>query len=110
MLGAIDLDVCRLAPIINDQSFSEEKEWRLVSSQISYNSPRFAFRAGQYSLIPYYNFPISDDISKTCINSIVVGPSPHMESALNSLETFLSSQGISGIKIKSSNIPFRNWK
>lgn len=110
ILGEIDLDVCRIAPILKDESFSEEKEWRLISSMVSHKSPRFAFRAGQYSLIPYYNFPISDDISRTCIDSIVIGPSPHMELALNSLETFLASQGISRTKITNSKIPFRNWK
>jgi hypothetical protein len=110
MFASVDVDICQLAPIIKDESFSEEKEWRLVSSVVSSKSPRFAFREGQYSLIPYYNFPIIDDDKKNCIDSVVVGPSPHMELASNSLKTFLDAQKLEEVKIKASKIPFRNWK
>ena len=106
----VDKDVCQLAPILKDESFSEEKEWRLVSSTVSSKSDRFAFREGQFALIPYYNFPIVDEENKYAIDSIVVGPSPHMELAMNSLETFLRTKDISKVKIRSSRIPFRNWK
>lgn len=110
ILKHIDIDICQLAPIIKDSSFSEEKEWRLVSSVVSNQSPRFAFREGEYSLIPYYNFPIIDEDQKQCINSIVVGPSPHMELASNSLITFLEAQRLAEVKVETSKIPFRNWK
>ncbi|GAB4271663.1 MAG: DUF2971 domain-containing protein [Candidatus Rifleibacteriota bacterium] len=110
ILKQIDADICHLAPIIKDESFSEEKEWRLVSSTISPLSPRFAFRVGQYSLIPYYNFPIIDENNDNCIDSIVVGPSPHQELACNSLLTFLESQRLSEVVVETSKIPFRNWK
>ncbi len=106
----VDLAVCQLAPVLKDASFSEEKEWRLVSSTISPKSDRFAFRPGQYALMPYYNFPIEDKESGQSIKKIVVGPSPHMELALNSLEIFLTSQKLHGVRVKSSQIPYRDWK
>lgn len=110
ILKQIDIDICQLAPIIKDESFIEEKEWRLVSSVVSDQSARFAFREGEYALIPYYNFPIIDEKKRNCISSIVVGPSPHTELACNSLRTFLSAQQLSEVKIETSKIPFRNWK
>ncbi len=110
MLRLIDTDICQLAPIIKDQSFSEEKEWRLVSSMVEIASPRFAFREGEYSLIPYYNFPIIDEDKQNCISKIVIGPSPHMELAGNSLRTFLDSEQLNKVKVETSKIPFRNWK
>jgi hypothetical protein len=110
MLEQIDIDICQLAPIIKDESFIEEKEWRLVSSMVNDQSSRFAFREGEYSLIPYYNFPIIDAKKKNCISSIVVGPSPHTELACNSLRTFLNAQQLGEVRIEVSKIPFRNWK
>jgi hypothetical protein len=110
MVQIINTSVCQLAPIIKDESFCEEKEWRLVSSSVSSKSPGFAFREGEYSLIPYYNFSIIDETGRPAINSIVVGPSPHMELAQNSLATFLAAQRLASIEIKNSKIPFRNWK
>jgi hypothetical protein len=110
MLRLIDTDICQLAPIIKDQSFSEEKEWRLVSSMVEIASPRFAFREGEYSLIPYYNFPIIDENKQNCISKIVIGPSPHMELAGNSLRTFLDAEQLNQVAVETSKIPFRNWK
>lgn len=110
MVRMIDTSVCQLAPIIKDVSFSEEKEWRLVSSMISSNTPGFAFREGEYSLIPYYKFSIIGEAGRHSINNIVVGPSPHMELAQNSLTTFLHSQKLTSVEVKTSKIPFRNWK
>ena len=110
MFKSIDIDVCQLAPIIKDESFNEEQEWRLISSIVTDDLPRFDFREGQYSLIPYYNFPITDPDTGHCINKIVVGPSPHVELAKNSLRNFLNSQRMSKTQIEISKIPFRNWK
>ncbi len=106
----IDRDICQLAPIIKDESFIEEKEWRLVSSVVNDQSDRFAFREGEYALIPYYNFPIIDEKKRNCIDSIVVGPSPHTELACSSLRTFLRANQLDEVKIEVSKIPFRNWK
>ena len=110
MRKIIDISTGQLAPILKDESFSEEKEWRLVSSVLTSKSPGFAFREGQYSLIPYYKFSITNKAGKIGIKSIVVGPSPHHELARNSLTTFLHTQKLSRVEIKSSKIPFRHWK
>lgn len=110
MMSVINTSVCQLAPIIKDESFSEEKEWRLVSSVVSSKSPCFAFREGEFSLIPYYNFQIADENGRNSIKKIVVGPSPHMELARNSLSTFLAARKLAKVDIISSTIPFRNWK
>ncbi len=110
MLAVINTSVCQLAPIIKDESFSEEKEWRLVSSVVSSKSPQFAFREGEFSLIPYYNFQIADEHGRHSIKTIVVGPSPHMELARNSLVTFLTASKLPAVEVISSKIPFRNWK
>jgi len=110
MRKIIDISTGQLAPILKDESFSEEKEWRLVSSVLTSKSPGFAFREGQYSLIPYYKFSINDKKGNNGIKNIIVGPSPHHELARNSLTSFLHTQKLSRVEIKSSKIPFRHWK
>lgn len=100
----------QLAPILKDESFSEEKEWRLASYSLSGTTPGFAFREGQYALIPYYKFSIVNSQGDCAVNSIVVGPSPHMELACTSLKTYLHARRLSRVEVKSSKIPFRNWK
>lgn len=110
MVNIIHTSVCQLAPIIKDESFSEEKEWRLVSPVLSGKSPLFAFREGTYSLIPYLNFKIIDEEGKDCIVKTTVGPSPHMGLARSSLEAFFASCKLPAVDIVESKIPFRNWK
>ena len=69
-----------------------------------------AFREGVFSLIPYLNFKLCDNESKDCIKKIVVGPSPHLDLAMNSLSMFLKQNKLPSVEIISSRIPFRNWK
>lgn len=110
MMTIVHTGVCQLAPILKDESFSEEKEWRLVSPVLSDRSPLFAFREGAYSLIPYLNFKIIDSQGKDCIERTTVGPSPHMGLARSSLASFFLSCRLPTVDIVESKIPFRNWK
>ena len=109
MIEEINASICKLAPIIKDESFMEEQEWRLVSSATG-GEKNMAFREGVFSLIPYLNFNLCDEDSKDCIKEIVVGPSPHMDLAVNSLSMFLKQNKLPGVEIITSRIPFRNWK
>ena len=109
MIEEINASICKLAPIIKDESFMEEQEWRLVSSATG-GEKNMAFREGVFSLIPYLNFNLCDNNSKDCIKEIVVGPSPHMDLAVNSLSMFLKQNKLPGVEIITSRIPFRNWK
>lgn len=109
MIEEINASICKLAPIIKDESFIEEQEWRLVSSATG-TEEAMAFREGAFSLIPYLNFKITDENSKDCIKKIVVGPSPHTDLAVNSLAMFLKKYKVPGVDVVTSRIPFRNWK
>ena len=112
MVNLIHTSACLLAPVIKDESFSEEQEWRLVSQVRSGKdqSSLFAFREGAYSLIPYLNFKIIDENGKDCIVKTTIGPSPHMNLAKNSLEAFFAAYRLNSVEIVESKIPFRNWK
>ena len=109
MIEEINTSICKLAPIIKDESFMEEQEWRLVSTATG-GEKNMAFREGVFSLIPYLNFKICDQNSKDCLKRIVVGPSPHTDLATNSLSMFLKQNKLQKVEIVTSRIPFRNWK
>ena len=109
MIEEINTSICKLAPILKDESFIEEQEWRLVSTATG-GEKNMAFREGVFSLIPYLNFKICDQNSKDCLNKIVVGPSPHTDLATNSLSMFLKQNKLPKVEIVTSRIPFRNWK
>lgn len=109
MIREINVSICKLAPIIKDESFIEEQEWRLVSSATG-KEKNMAFREGMFSLIPYLNFNLRDKDYKDCITKIVVGPSPHTDLAVNSLSMFLKQNKLPNVEIVTSRIPYRNWK
>ena len=110
MLDEINASFCKLAPIIKDESFIEEQEWRLISS-VTGVEKNMAFREGAFSLIPYLNFSLLDqNDGRECFKKIVVGPSPHTDLAMNSLTMFLKKNKLSNVDVVCSRIPFRNWK
>ena len=95
-----------LAPIIKSESFKEEKEWRLISSALSYENAKF--RKGNFSLIPYWEFDL--DLEHT-FDSIFIGPTPEEDLAERSVQGFLLNVYFDNIplwtNIKHSKIPFR---
>jgi hypothetical protein len=99
----------RLAPILKNQHFSSEKEWRLISEPISYSDPRFAFRKGISMITPYYKFPLRIENELPKIKELVVGPTPHLKLESNSVEMLLKKKGLNSTKVLNSEIPLRNY-
>jgi hypothetical protein len=102
----------RYAPIMKDESFEEEKEWRLISAPLSCDRPRFDHRAGKSTIIPYYRFPLGSG-SEFPLWEVKIGPT-HDEARANSgLASFLFNQGIPftgwNPPISHSKVPFRDW-
>jgi hypothetical protein len=64
----------RYAPILKDESFSEEKEWRVISRPLINQSADFSFREGQSLLIPYSKLQLSFRLRE-----VVIGPTPDSE-------------------------------
>lgn len=98
-----------LAPIIKHNTFSEEGEWRAVSTPMAYNDANVAYRPGTSMLVPYLIVKLADEPNNLPIREIVVGPTPHPELASDSVAGFLMSRGIAGFNVNASRIPFRQW-
>lgn len=96
-----------LAPIIKDQAFSEEQEWRLISRALSCTHANFTFRTGLSMITPFFKLKLDND---HCIKKIIVGPTPHLRLSVKGTETLLASKDLlQNIKVKESLIPYRNW-
>ena len=94
--------------LIKDESFSEEKEWRLISSFYPlYRSPEIKYREGASMLIPYLEIKLD---SENCLfENVTIGPTTHPGLAMSSLSEFLFYEKACS-SVSQSGIPYREWK
>jgi hypothetical protein len=98
-----------MAPIFKNNTFSEEKEWRLVLTQ---NNPtKVKFRSGESTITPYIEVNLLADPDKPDampLSEVIIGPTPHPGLAKAAVQTLLDSQCLRA-SVRLSNIPFRSW-
>lgn len=98
----------RIAPKFKDESFSEEKEWRLIPNDfIDYRSEQVNFRAGKSSLIPYIDIKLNVDTPYVPIEEIIVGPTHHISLSVSAVEQLLHRLDIPKRNVIPSRIPYR---
>lgn len=95
-------DFLIVAALLKDQRFSEEKEWRLISSK-QFTTDRLNFRMSDSTLIPYYSIPINE----IKIEKIICGANPNEALSQHALSSFLFSKGRGGTKVEMSKVPLR---
>jgi hypothetical protein len=105
------------AAIIKSIAFGEEKEWRLISTILSYSDANF--RSGKNSLKPYWHFDLGEKELFSLIKQIIIGPTPEHELAKMAIEGYANKMGmqfrydshkkdyIPDAVITNSNIPYR---
>jgi hypothetical protein len=104
----------QVCALLKDNSFAEEKEWRLVvpafSTRKKFGDLEWHFRATNSMLIPYIPLTLLD-FASSCLNfeSIIVGPSPDRDLAIRSIERFLTAEGVYCNEVRPSEIPYKNW-
>jgi len=96
-------------PRIKNISFQKEKEWRLIcfnhSPHISKNT--IDFKEARSMIIPFVKIKLpKDDLG---ISKIIIGPTPHREEAKIAIEQLLEAKSLTGVEVKNSKIPYRNW-
>src|SRR5205809_7958858 len=69
-----------------ERSFSEEREWRLISMPKMISE--LNFRQGTSMLVPLFKFSLEKD-TNAYLDSIRVGPAPHQELAVTSVRLLL---------------------
>jgi hypothetical protein len=95
--------------ITKDHGFHEEAEWRLAFLLNQNSIPAdLKFRSGSSMLIPYLEVPLRWDDQPIEIKEIIVGPCQYPDSAIKSVEMLLKKEGVLGVEVKDSKIPYRN--
>jgi hypothetical protein len=106
----LQFDMLRTAPLLKDEGFLEEREWRLVLPQEAVTLPSnypIEFRAGRDTLIPYISYPLlrpNQDGPVFC-RDLILGPGSHI-SAETAVNLFLRKHGITTLA-RPSRIPYR---
>jgi Protein of unknown function (DUF2971) len=112
MGGNFRPDLLKYAPILKDESFKEEREWRIISRPISRR--RLDYREGRSLIIPYYRLPLCEDNQNLELHEVVIGPTPDAERSKSSLTSLMGSQkvvmqGDRGVTVRISQVPYRDW-
>jgi hypothetical protein len=106
---AFFLGFYNVAPAMKHPSFSEELEWRLVKEVALPNDVARKFREGKSMLIPYKEFKLAKEDGVISFSRVFVGPTPHMDLSIASLQNLLMISEVDGWKITASSIPYRSW-
>lgn len=88
--------------IIKHQTFSEEKEWRLIS----FDQSGIEFIPKETFLKPIKKIKLSS--SNKVIHSVKVGPNPNQRLCINSIKELLKLSNKESINVTRSEIPYRN--
>jgi len=112
-------DLHRFALIFKHPEFREEREWRIVSRVLMDFAPavptgeledKLDFKQGKSMLIPYRHVPLRDDRGGFPLHEVIVGPNPNREQSARSVQSLLNSQRhCTAVKVRNSEIPYRNW-
>lgn len=102
--------VLLVAPMIKAKGFIEEKEWRLITAPLSFDTAQF--RQGKFSLIPYWEIDI--DLQNT-LREIIISPTPEQELSEEAVRGLITkyfpsyNNPLRKIKIIHSQVPFRDF-
>lgn len=100
---------CLLASILKHESFRDEKEWRLFCfKKPPIASSEIQFRKGKSMLLPYITVELQGTTKFSSIIRIYIGPTPHKEPSIKSVELFVKSKHLS-CSVTASKVPYRAW-
>jgi hypothetical protein len=98
-------DLLPAVPLIKDDAFRHEREWRLVSPIVDPFQQPFEYRPGRSYLIPYLQFPLSEPRP---LADIKVGPGPQADLAHDAVGLLITHRQL-GCGYTRSIIPYRAW-
>ncbi len=108
--GELQYDLLRIAPLLKNESFSEEQEWRLVLPIESIFLPtnrKIEFRSTANSVIPYIAYPLlaHNQTGPITLTEVIVGPGSHPSAKLG-VTLFLGRNEIP-TQAEPSAVPYR---
>ncbi|CAG9209001.1 DUF2971 domain-containing protein [Burkholderia vietnamiensis] len=108
-----------LAPVMKDYSFSDEREWRIITRPLMCSLEGFDYRPGKSSVIPFFRFPLaktSEQAGEPNIREVVIGPTLNPTLSASSVGSLLASKRLMSeftpggpVRVRESTIPYRAW-
>jgi hypothetical protein len=99
----------RTAASFKDESFREEKEWRLVYIG-DRGATKIEYREGISTLVPYITFHLPvDNRERLRLRRIILGPTPHANLALSAVKDMVKDNNVLWGAVDNSSTPFRAW-
>lgn len=93
--------------MLKHDSFKEEKEWRIVSSNLR-TAPDVQFRANESSIIPYIEMALCQNDSEIEIRKVFIGPGSNNQFSREAVLQLLRKNRIPENNIRFSSAPYRS--
>lgn len=103
----------RFISLFKDSSFSEEKEWRIVTTNFkeTEGGHPLRYRVRNNIVLPFVSLPLrklmKEEKENLPIKNIVVGPSDSIEFTMDSLKYFLKGMNYHSTEVLPSSTPYR---
>ena len=98
-----------IAPALKNPCFEEEQEWRLIGGVFDDEHPSIRFRPGKHTVIPYFEFALTDGKNPLELQEIIVGPNPDTLGAKNSVKYLLDKRQVKCKSIQEYSGTYKNW-
>lgn len=95
-----------IAPRLKHPAFTDEREWRLVASPVSFDNPHWSAHAGRATIIPHLSIELGKPEAFP-LTEIVLGPTADTAFSRHATDMFLTSQRVRFGRIIASDAPFR---
>ena len=108
----IAIDIAQYGPLLKHQSFAEEKEWRIITPQISIGDKRLDFRPSSGKILPFVSANIENCLRRKGAEDgtiVIVGPGRDPNLALYAIQA-LTHREIGSVGLGRSDSPFRTSK
>ncbi len=116
LINTILLELHFFLPLFKNHSFSEENEWRIIFTIYNEKNEEkegmVNYRVRDNVILPYIKLKYdpkygSLEEGKTFFSEIIVGPTRDIKLTERSISHYLKEKKLDGIKIDSSEIPYR---
>lgn len=105
----LSYELSRLSPMLKNQAFLEENEYRLISEpSVLHVEGQMKFRNQSGLVIPYREFELNDNDLWRQVR-VVVGPTPHPEESHASVYALLRNKTGFGNDVKITKCSYREW-
>lgn len=108
----IAIDIAKYGPLLKHRSFAEEKEWRIITPQISIGDKRLDFRPSSGKILPFVSVNIENCLHKKGVEDgsiVIVGPGRDPGLASYAIQA-LTHREIGSVWLGRSNSSFRTSK